>query len=388
MESKPITTIYATVIVAVSIGLLALSNANAKHLTGFNVLDDPTAYGNNGATTQPLDLRPRCPAANPDDMAGWHDYDFEARAGASLLLEYTVFDIDSWDTAKWLINGDCLFEDVLEDIADTADGGTESRTVVIPGSTLVTGTNTLSFVQEPVGNELKVFDVKINALPATRVNDPTAYGNNGATTQPLDERPRCPAANLDDMAGWHDYDFEARAGEDLTLEYTIFDIDGWDTVKWLINSDCLFDDALEDIATTADGGTESRTVAIPGSTLVTGTNTLSFVQEPVGNELKVSNVKVVNNALDDTYLLDLFHSALEDCTTALANSGSTCTLCSDLEVDILDAACDVLQVKPATSIPAFIDVITALSNAVLNNTEICDPETAASCLTLILGNLP
>ena len=257
MKSNPITTIYATVIVAVGIGLLALSNANAKHTTGFNILDDPTVYGNNGATTQPLDLRPRCPAAN-----------------------------------------------------------------------------------------------------------------------------------LDDMAGWHDYDFEGRAGEDLTLEYTVFDIDGWDTAKWLINGDCIFENILENIAVTADGGTESRTVTIPGSTLVTGTNTLSFVQEPAGYELKVSDVKVANNDLDDTNLLDLFHSALEDCTTALANSGSTCTLCSDLEVDILDAACDVLQVKPATSTPAFIAVITALSNAVLNNAEICDPETAASCLTLILDNLP
>ncbi|MDP7399928.1 MAG: hypothetical protein QGF67_07895 [Lentisphaeria bacterium] len=78
---------------------------------------------------------------------------------------------------------------------------------------------------------------------------------------------------------------------------------------------------------------------------------------------------------------------LTACQTDLAASLANCLSCDQLETIVIDTACAILKLAPATSKAEFDTEVTAVANGILAAAVICDPGTSASCLSQILNNL-
>ncbi len=85
--------------------------------------------------------------------------------------------------------------------------------------------------------------------------------------------------------------------------------------------------------------------------------------------------------------LTVIAGSYDACQADLAASLANCQSCDQLEAIVIDTACIILQLAPATSKEEFDTEVTAVANGILAAAVICDPGTSASCLSQILNNL-
>ncbi|WP_170604298.1 hypothetical protein, partial [Ruegeria arenilitoris] len=180
-------------------------------------------------------------------------------SGTDLTLSLTAFDIDSDTEVEWFLNG------VSQGFLSTGfDNGFSQHNLSISSTDLVSGANTLTFVQTGLPTHLwGVTNLLLeNVTPppelAIGVTEMGSYG------QGIDGQT--------DADGQIDFTFQG-TGDDLVLNFTGYDIDSNTEIEWLLNG------VSQGFLTTGiDNGFSDHSINIPGSATAGGTNTITFVQ--------------------------------------------------------------------------------------------------------------
>ncbi len=187
--------------------------------------------------------------------------------GVDLSLCLRAYDIDNDTEVSVLLNG--AFWDYLP---TTSNNGFRTVRIELPAEDMVPGENTLSFVQRVPGYRWGITDLGLTASKVLRLDvlDGEAYGFSYRRT----------FANREKA----DFVFKS-TGDDLVLSLSAFDIDGATEVSVLLNGDFW-----NYLPTTANNGTGKVTIKFPVEDLVSGNNTLSFVQRVPGYRWGISDL--------------------------------------------------------------------------------------------------
>jgi hypothetical protein len=194
-----------------------------------------------------------------------------AATGNDLALDLRVFDIDNGTEVSVLLNGAFFAY-----LPTTVNNGASHTTLTFPADSLISGDNKLSFVQRLPDSRWGITDLLLSENGAQSVQ----LNLDAPDTNPYGFSYRGTSANRRSA----DFVFAATSN-DLTLDLRVFDIDNATEVSVLLNGAFV-----GYLPTTANNGTGHTSLTFSADSLVSGNNSISFVQRLPGSRWGITDL--------------------------------------------------------------------------------------------------